>query len=314
MSPPLTPRNIVILCDGTGQDRSDPASNVVHLARRLPENAADQSVCYIPGLGNGPEGLLGRWFGYGLVADMAAGYRFLVRHYRPGDRVFLLGYSRGAYAMRALSGLLDRVGLIREPDPRRQHQALRLYTRRAPASERAAFAERYARACPVHFIGAWDTVASLGYLYGRAVIMDTTLAASVRHARHALAINERRPKFEPLLWSPDRLGTNQTLRQRWFTGAHGDVGGGYARRGLAEIALGWMLTEAQAVGLRVREDYSVAQPPDPFAPMHRPWQRWPGRLLVWLFGGERPRRIPEDAVLHPSVHARRRQANAGRLD
>ena len=314
MSDVSAPRNIVILCDGTGQDRTDPASNVTHLARRLPENAVDQPVCYIPGLGSGPEGLLGRWFGYGLIADIAAGYRFLVRHHRPGDRVFLLGYSRGAYAMRALSGLLDQLGLVREPNPRRERQALRLYTRRAPVGEQAAFAERHTRACPVHFIGAWDTVASLGYLYSRAVIMDTTLAASVRHARHALAIDECRPKFEPLLWSPDCLGLHQTLRQRWFTGAHGDVGGGYARRGLAEIALGWMLAEAQAVGLWVREDYAVSQPPDPFAPIHRPWKQWRGRLLLWLFGGERPRRIPQDAVLHPSVQARRRRADAGQPD
>ena len=298
-------RNLVVLCDGTGQNRTEPVSNVVHLHRRLPASSDAQRVHYIAGLGHGPEGLMGRWFGYGLAANLAAGYDFLVRHYRPGDRVFLLGYSRGAYALRALSGLLDRVGLVREPDPRRQRQALRLYTRRAPSGERAAFAESFTRPCPVHFLGAWDTVASLGYLYSRAVLFDARLMPSVRHARHALAIDERRPKFEPLLWSPDRLGPDQTLQQVWFTGAHGDVGGGYAQRGLAEIALGWMLDQARGAGLQVRDDYAVPQPADPHAPMHRPWEQWRGRLLGWVFGGPRPRTLPANARRHPSVAIRR---------
>lgn len=299
-------RNLIYCSDGTGQTAADPASNVYHLIQRLDPAAHHQIHAYAPGLGAGPDGLLGRWFGYGLTREIEKAYRFLIRHYQPGDQVFLFGYSRGAYAMRALTGMLDQVGLLRPEHADRLSMASDLYTRKALPAERNAFAKRYTQPCPIHFIGAWDTVASLGYFYANRRFFNARLTPSVRHARHALAIHERRPRFEPLLWRSTPLHSRQTLKQVWFTGSHGDVGGGYARRGLAEITLQWMLAEAAAQGLALHPDPVIPQPPNPHAPMHKPWQTWRGKLLRFVFAGNRPREIPAGAPMHDSVQVRAR--------
>ena len=301
-------RNLIYCSDGTGQTAEEPASNVHHLLRRLNPEIPHQITQYAPGLGHGPEGWLGRLFGYGLKREIENAYRFLMQHYQPGDRVFLFGYSRGAYAMRALTGMLNQFGLLRPAYVDQLPTASRLYTKKAPADKSQTFARRYCQPCPVHFIGAWDTVASLGYFYANRRFFNARLTPIVRHARHALAIHERRPRFEPLLWSNEALTAGQTLKQVWFTGAHGDVGGGYARRGLAEIALQWMLAEAAAEGLLLHADPVIPQPPNPHAKMHKPWRKWHGRLLRLAFAGDRPREMPAGANVHASVRLRGRCA------
>ncbi|MGM0412824.1 MAG: phospholipase effector Tle1 domain-containing protein [Pseudomonadota bacterium] len=202
--PPPAPRNLVFCCDGTGHIAEAPATNVVHLHRRLRDAPATQLSRYEPGVGTfsvltpwrgGPVGrALGLLFGYGLRRNIDNGHRFLTEHYRQGDRIFLFGFSRGAYAVRALAGRLE--------------------------------AERL----PVHFLGAWDTVASLGYLIRRRTF-DARATPGATHVRHALAMDEKRPKFEPLRWTEPPLADHQSREEVWFPGAHADVGGGYPERG-----------------------------------------------------------------------------------
>ena len=180
-------------------------------------------------------------------------------------------------------------------------QATRLYTRQNNPEEAAAFRSRHTRPCPVHFIGAWDTVGSLGYLYRNRRFFDTKLSPRVAHACHALAIDERRPKFEPLLWDETRAEPHQTLEQLWFPGAHADVGGGYPKRQLAEIALQWMLKRAEHAGLQIIEDHNPS--PNPRAPSTNPGTPGPATPRGWLDLGDRPREVPHEA-LHASAEAR----------
>ena len=321
-------RNIVFCCDGTANQKGKVNTNVVHLLRRIPTHGSShreqhsaesiprqhqQILAYEPGVGTfsplgfGRENVigttLGKLFGHGLSANIENGYRFLMQQYRPGDRVYLFGFSRGAYAVRALSGMLHKCGLLHPGQEDRIREASCLYTRPHNEQQAAAFRRQHTRPCPVHFIGAWDTVGSLGYLYRNRRFFDTRLSPDVAHARHALAIDERRPRFEALLWDETRAQSRQTVKQLWFPGAHADVGGGYEQRQLAEIALQWMLQEAAATGLIVNEAHEPAIAPDPTGPIHEPWNTWAGRALRWLHLGDRPRAVPPEA-LHASAEAR----------
>ena len=313
---PSKPRNLVFCCDGTANEYGTVNTNVVHLYKRL-DNHPDQQISrYEPGVGTfSPIGLsdsgragilLGKLFGHGLTENIENGYRFLMHHYRTGDRVYLFGFSRGAYAVRALAGMLQKCGLLRAEQTNLVRYATRLYTGKDNDAEAAGFAATYGRPCPVHCIGIWDTVKSLGYLYANRRFFNARLGPHVTHGYHALAIDERRPKFEPLLWNEALAEPHQTIEQVWFAGAHADVGGGYEDRGLAEISLQWMIDRAAAAGLHIRPDAEPPQPPDPTGVLHEPWNRWSGRALRVAHLGDRPRSIPDGARVHQSVRQRRR--------
>ncbi|KPV39044.1 hypothetical protein AN478_12040 [Thiohalorhabdus denitrificans] len=311
----MTPRNLVFCCDGTANEDGTVNTNVVHLYQRLADDPGAQISCYEPGVGTfSPLGImdggkvgmaLGKLFGHGLTENIENGYRFLMRHYHEGDRVFLFGFSRGAYAVRALSGMLAKVGLLYAEQDNLVRYATRLYNRKGNDEEASGFARTYGRPCPVHLIGVWDTVASLGYLYRNRRFFNAKLSREVTHGYHALAIDERRPKFGHLPWDEARVEPHQTVEQVWFPGAHADVGGGYKERGLAEISLQWLTERARAAGLRLREDVEPPQPPDPAGTLHEPWNTWTGWALKIAYLGEQPREISEGALVHGSVAARR---------
>lgn len=309
------PRNLVFCCDGTANEYGTVNTNVVHLYKRLAGEG--QIACYEPGVGTfSPLGLsdggrtgrvLGKLFGHGLTENIENGYRFLMKHYQPGDRVFLFGFSRGAYAVRALSGMLCKCGLLHPEQENLVRYATRLYNRQGNDEAARGFAETYGRPCPVHFIGVWDTVKSLGYFYTKRRFFNARLGRDVTHGVHALSIDERRPKFEPLPWDEQAAQPHQQVEQVWFPGAHADVGGGYADRSLAEISLQWMIERARTAGLRIHDDIEPPQPPDPAGPIHEPWNTPTGRLLRIAFLGTRPRAIPEGAAVHTSTEQRREQ-------
>ncbi len=311
-------KNLVFLCDGTANElaphptigKKNPATNVGHLYRRLSQSA-DQVARYEPGVGTfsafgvNNAGWIGVWmgklFGYGLDENMANGYRFLMEHYEPGDRIFLFGFSRGAYAVRALSGMLETCGLLERRHAHRLREVAQLYAHKDRHEEAAIFREHFSQDVTVHFMGVWDTVDSLGYLYQNRKFFTGELSPIVTHGYHALAIDEKRPKFEPLLWDESRIRPHQTIVQTWFRGAHADVGGGYKDRRLAEVSLQWMSDHAEREGLDLKPGVAVPQPPDPSAPIHRPWLSFGGRILQLLHLGNRPRVVPEGAESRPSV-------------
>lgn len=247
--------------------------------------------------------------GRGINRQIARAYGHLASHYRAGDRIFLFGYSRGAFAVRSLAGVIDRVGLLRHDAAieRNVHLAYRHY-RGDPDSEAArAFARETCHlAAEVEMIGVWDTVKALGMrvpglwmLADRNGFHNHQLGASVRHGFHALALDETRAVFEPVLWQCPP-GWQGRVEQVWFRGAHGDIGGQLgdfdAARPLANIPLVWMLDRAEKCGLALTDDWRLRFACDAAAPMVGTWRSWGKWFLLRrrrVVGGDPSERIHE---------------------
>ncbi len=241
---------------------------------------APVNVYYEPGI---------QWRGIKRAAEVMAGvginrqikraYLFLARNYQPGDRIMLMGYSRGAYAVRSLAGLIDRMGLLR-PAQINPETIERVYDhyRSDPDGPRArALRDSLSHAhVPICFMGIYDTVRALGirwpgvwrFLPEAHPYHDHTLGATTTKARHALALNETRQAFVPVLWEtePEDAATGRVI-QMWFRGTHGDIGGHllghHEARPLSNIPLNWILSEAQSVGLPLPKDWRDRFPTDP---------------------------------------------------
>jgi uncharacterized protein (DUF2235 family) len=268
-------KRLIVCCDGTwnSADQECP-TNVEKLRRALAPEDHDgnpQIACYVEGVGTKRrERLIGGGLGVGLSRNVQLAYRFLVENYEPHDELYFFGFSRGAFTARSTVGVVRNSGILR-PDCRDQVEAAyELYRSRKPDDEpngKAAkeFRQRYSHPDPeIQFVGVWDTVGALGIpidgfrppLISRMWrFHDTTLSSAVRHAYHAVSIDERRRPFKPTLWVEKETGAvatttkDQTVEQVWFAGVHSDVGGGYPDPSLAEIPLRWMVERATACGL-----------------------------------------------------------------
>ncbi|MEJ1935772.1 DUF2235 domain-containing protein, partial [Nostoc sp. NIES-2111] len=292
-------RNIILCCDGTANEFRRDNTNVVRLYQVLERSPSRQVACYHPGVGTMEAvgaltvtarkvtKLLGMAIGYGLESDLRDLYVFLMRHHRPGDRLFMFGFSRGAYTVRALVGLLRYHGLMEPgneplvPYAIRSLMAVNREARKSAEARRDAFATAAAfkatfgtRACKPHFGGVWDTVSSVGWISNPLRVPGTANCPDVAIGRHALALDERRAFFRTNLWRPEPNGGGpRDLKQVWFAGVHSDVGGGYfpAEGDLWKFSLGWMLREAEIAGLRVDAERKAALKlgeADPNAPRH----------------------------------------------
>jgi uncharacterized protein (DUF2235 family) len=281
------PKNIVICCDGTGNQIDAKLSNVLKLFRVVRKDA-DQVVFYDPGVGtisssepwsrwkNDALGVLGLATGYGLDDGVLAAYSFLIDTYQKGDRVFLFGFSRGAYSIRVLAGFLHLVGLLPPAQKNLSDYALTAYKRAAERDDlpSAWEFERIAstRHVPIKFMGVWDTVSSVivprpdrFYIPSLQTLPYTRKNPSVEIFRHAMAIDERRRMFrlnrwiEPQTYQPSpfhqRGARPQDVKQVWFAGVHADIGGGYpeGESAAAKFPLQWVIDEAVAYGLRVNK-------------------------------------------------------------
>ncbi len=259
-------KNIVVCCDGTGNEFGEQKSNVVKLYKTLVCNA-NQIAYYHPGigtmgarnaltrLGKGWTRVLGLAFGYGISDNIADAYQFLMKRFEPGDRVYVFGFSRGAYTARALCGMLHIVGLLTEDNEALIPYAIRMIKRKKIDFGVAAdFKKTFSRECKPHFVGVWDTVSSLGWVYDAVHFPFTRLTKNpdFHIVRHAVSIDERRAFFRQNLFGLPH-DDQQDIREIWFAGVHSDVGGGYSEpeSQLSQIALRWMLCEAELVGLLI---------------------------------------------------------------
>lgn len=280
-------RQLVICCDGTNNNLTGGArdTNVTKLCGLLAPDTNDQLLYYDPGVGNPGElpgasmtdsisrifeRLHGLAFGKGVYENIAEAYVFLMRHYRPGDQIFLFGFSRGAFMARSIGGLVTQFGLLR-PEmeglvPTLLHvyfsdreRGGRKYTAIRDQISRL-FASEQTRTAPVWFVGVWETVSSVGApLLSRTITASPTIVGKrFHHVRQALALDEYRRSFEPRPYyvdpAHDYAAGGQSIAQLWFSGAHCDVGGGYAQveARLSRDPLLWMLQEAAACQLRLR--------------------------------------------------------------
>ena len=282
-----SPRNLVFISDGTLSSlKPGMETNAGLLYRLLTETGRNphQQYDYDPGVqGTGLKKWYNAFTGMGINLAIGQGYGFLASRYRPGDRIYLFGYSRGAYAVRSLAGMIGSVGLLRQENAteRNIQQAFRIYQRNGEVSQSRSRADFVARNChsgvPIEMVGVWDTVRSLGLPYpvlSRLARMatefhDHALGHHIGHGYHALAIDEDRTAFAPILWqrSPHWQGR---LEQTWFAGVHGDVGGNIGDRAearpLANIPLNWMLRRSERHGLILPEGWGTRFPEDPTAP------------------------------------------------
>ena len=306
----------IILLDGTfsslepGQE-----TNIGLMYKLLTEGglSAGRNVYYEPGLQW--EGWRQGWSiiqGHGFDSLIRRAYGWLASHYRPGDRIFLLGYSRGAYAARSLAGVIDRVGLLKREFATERGVTLtyRHYQNDPGSIASLAFTHRFCHdEVAIEMLGVFDTVKSLGIRWPLLwmLIKDKNgfhnhqLGASIRHGFHALALNETRNAFAPVLWECPP-GWESNIEQVWFRGAHGDVGGQIGdmveARPLANIPLVWMLEQAETVGLALPENWHDRFPCNPQAPMVGTLKGWGKWFLI------RHKRRPLQDIcehIHPSV-------------
>jgi hypothetical protein len=293
-------KNVALFFDGTWnrpQENGGAEANTNVRKLFLATEKTGQIARYICGVGSGDgrfrKPLAGAG-GLGVSRNIQKGYEKLVKYFREsdGDHLYLFGFSRGAYTARSMAGFLNYVGLLLESHIADVPKAFELYKSRANVQDSdllpflrkqlgrddVAFAS-----LPVYLIGVWDTVGRLGIPDPLGVIPDrvvrfhrTDLPKNVTHARQALALHELRSQFEPVPWTSHV--PEQTLKQVWFSGAHGDIGGGYCDARLSDITLRWMASEAMrpdgsASGLHVNETLLPLRP-DALGPVQHELKKW----------------------------------------
>ena len=310
-------KRLVVCCDGTWNNpEQHHVTNVVRTARALrpkDDEGVTQVVFYDWGVGSYSDKIRGGMLGAGIDKNIQDAYRFLVHNYSDGDEIFLFGFSRGAYTARSLAGFIRNAGLLRKTHAHLIPAAYRMYRRRAGPDVPSAveFRRGHSQEVRIRFVGVWDTVGALGIpsqifeaMGGnrKHAFHDTSLSKVIEHACHAVSIDEKRIDFEPTLWK--RLPKEgQTIEQQWFAGVHGDVGGGNADAGLADVALDWVWSRAATQGLAFDDDYRKENVrPNPLGRLHRSWTgmyRVKGRHLRPI--GDSP---PGLERLHPSVRDR----------
>jgi uncharacterized protein (DUF2235 family) len=274
-------RRLIVCCDGTWQDLFQGyPTNVVKTAQAIVPSAEDgceQIVYYEEGVGTRQMNskisvvdwltkLGGGGLGLGIDNKIQAAYRFLCLNYKEGDEIFLFGFSRGAYTVRCLAGLIYNSGLPRCKFVRKIPEAYELYRDRsretAPKGPAAvSFRETYGERVPIKALCCWDTVASMGLpdlipglkldaqFNERYAFHDTKINHTIEHAYHAVAIDENRKVFYHTPMDSDLPGQ---LSQVWFPGGHGSVGGGrMEERGLSDGALQWMFDNVKALHLEL---------------------------------------------------------------
>ena len=256
-------KRLAVFFDGTW-NRPSARTSVCRLheltADRDPEGVA-QLTWYRPGVGTRwGEWLRGGVLGVGTSRNVRDAYAWLAANYDDGDHVFVFGFSRGAYSARSLAGMISRCGLLTRGARTGVDEVYRRY-----AAEDGRLVPG-ARRIDIHFVGVWDTVGALGVPWGRIrglsrstmLFHNTNPSARYRNMFQALAIDEHRAEYRPTLWTASQaegvplrpLEAGQTLEQRWFVGAHSDVGGHRQDPSLARLPLAWLWERAEECGLR----------------------------------------------------------------
>ena len=292
-------KNIIVCSDGTGNTTiKGRGTNVFKLfeavdlnGHRTDPRLMPQVAIYDDGVGTEsfkPLKILGGATGFGLARNVRQLYTSIVRIYDPGDRIFLFGFSRGAFTVRTLSGLIAKCGILdfdklktagalagtvskayrtyrrsyRTVPGRALHFVLKSIGLRDPddrAMEKFRETNSLHQEVPIAFLGVWDTVDAVGTpfrisdvintLIHRFKFPDHELIKNVRHACHALSLDDARESFHPLLWKEDTR-----IEQVWFAGVHSNVGGGYPKQGMSLVTLDWMMQKAEESGLRILPD------------------------------------------------------------
>lgn len=228
--------------------------------------------------------------GKGINRQIERAYGVLASRYRAGDKIMLIGYSRGAYAVRSLAGVIDVVGLVRD-ECATQRNITTAY-RHYRTGGRSKFAQKFRQEhcyprseTEIEAVAVWDTVRALGicppiiwrWLPNAHKHHNHSLGLHIRNGFHALALDETREAFQPVLWTT-RIGSRSHIEQVWFRGTHTDIGGQLGRIGdarkLANIPLVWMLERLEVCQLPLPEGWRDRFEVDPHAKSVGSWRGW----------------------------------------
>lgn len=282
-------KRIAMFLDGTWNDDEDKTNvwqSAFDLADKSPSGVLQLSE-YDKGVGTLPfTRTVGGVFGVGLGRNIRQAYDFLRLNYVENgddrDEIFLFGFSRGAFTARSLGGMIAKFGILPGSTPVSTKSLFSLY-RKGPKQrslETLKDADPNTRStdeqiivdetrpAKIKFIGVWDTVGALGIPLGNLTgistnsfsFHDTRLSDKVENAFHALALDEHRKPFVPTRWTLPKgqdVGDGQTIEQRWFVGAHSNVGGGYRNDRVRLVPLNWLQSKATASGLAFRNPISA---------------------------------------------------------
>ncbi len=299
----------MVCYDGTSKEYGRDNTNVVKTFEAILRNDA-QVAFYDPGvgtfsflgriLGRRIGILLGLAFGYGIRENIEDGYEYLMNRYEPDDKVYILGFSRGAYTARALAGMIHHFGILQKGSKNLIPYVSKMYfkmNRKKEFEVYKGFKKTFSHQCEPHFIGIWDTVGALGTNLSKK-FPDQKLNPDIKHGYHAIAIDEKRKQYKANIWDESEKKKDQVIEQAWFAGAHSDVGGGCENneRALSDIAFAWMMDKAYGCGLKLAEGWKDSLKQDALGKMHNSWK------LSWIiFGWPVARKLPEGIKIHQSV-------------
>jgi uncharacterized protein (DUF2235 family) len=350
-------KNILLFTDGTGNEGGllpDESRTNVYKLYRATRNGPDtridprkQIAFYLHGIGTPtpgekPRKLRQTWeqmFGGGLASRIIDGYAAIISAWQPGDRIYLFGFSRGAYTARCIAHVLELFGIPAKElgadaislDPVRLrkvcNEAVRILYRLgltvpdSPARQKAVDAFREAHASRLggaigavpYFVGVWDTVAAMGWGRFFENRYDLHFPREIKFARQAMAIDEYRKDFARVKWGgsalpPNRPNEPDVFEQIWFAGNHADIGGSYpeTESRLSDISLQWMvdfITKTLPEESRVEVDPAyMTLYPSLDGMMHDECMVGIGGSPAHWYPADRD--VPVDAVLHPTVYER----------
>ena len=327
-------KRLIVCSDGTWQKITSPyPTNVVKITQSIASDP-DNLVFYGEGIGVGNflDRIMGGAFGWGIDKNIQDAYRFLCLNYRQGDEIYLFGFSRGAYTIRSLVGLIRSVGILPRQGVRKiplayktyqdakgkyvdKGEAIRNSIKLRELDEVAnfrltiaqEFGADYQEIVPITLLSCWDTVGSLGIpripwlpfdrLFNKKYqFHNTKLSSTIAHALHAVAIDENRKVFLQTPMQPAQPGQ---VREVWFPGGHGCVGGGTRINSpLSNAALMWTIESVENLGLGLKFDRSKIEDgiaTDPTAHFENEL-RFPFSAAIRI--------IPAGVVFHSSVYNR----------
>jgi len=249
-------RNLVLCFDGTtNKFGTDRITNVVRMFELLEKTSPEQFCYYQPGIGTYDAKipvqddnmtvfskftmLVDAAFANSLWKQISGGYRFLMTHYHSNDRIYMFGFSRGAYTVRALCGMLEKVGLLSFGNDEQIRFAWKMYEQEGNKNLADTFRRVFCQDVQIHFLGLWDTVKAT-----RRNLYEPQTKSFISYVYHALALDERRVDFKPHPYLEPKEDSRQPSGQpdtrvfeRWFVGDHSDIGGRFPFTGLSGDAL-----------------------------------------------------------------------------
>lgn len=341
-------RNVIICCDGTNNEFGrQNVTNVIKFFNLLDDiDPKSQISYYSPGVGTmGGSKWIKSAFGWGVEEDIRDMYKYLMDRYSNGDKIFLLGFSRGAYAVRGLAGLINKCGLLQKGNDNLIRYALDMYWNKNNLTEADMFKDAFSRSIETYFVGVWDTVSSY-FPYPRShVFGDNILRHSVRFGYQALAIDERRADFNAEVWRNEMINLPDVNKKRkheniydpnsdqeefpmieqvWFAGVHSNIGGFYDEDGLSNVSLKWMINKGLLHNLifrkNTKEDFTsnLTNPPNKIISTDEIPEFTEGdyrdkiidsSVGLWNLRPKRRRKIPENSRIHETVLKRMRYAD-----